>query len=236
MDTQDFTDPSGAKIDRLAAVKQVLDEFLARRKGDRVGVVVFGDAPFTARAFHHRPRSLPPALLDEMVRSAWPARAPPSATRSASAVNLFDPARPCQASTIIALTDGNDTASKRAAGRGRPASRVTRRSPSTPSLSAIRRAAGEDKLDEAGTEGRRLGDRRRLLPRPRPRRSSRDIYNRLDADRDAQGSTRCASDRARSSSGCRCCAGAAPSMWWRRRVARLRAACAEPGSREAQST
>ena len=47
MDTKDFTDPSGAKVDRLTAVKQVLDEFLARRKGDRVGVVVFGNAAFT---------------------------------------------------------------------------------------------------------------------------------------------------------------------------------------------
>ena len=51
MDTEDFTDISGKKVNRLAAVKQVLDEFLARRQGDRVGVVVFGNAPFTLVPF-----------------------------------------------------------------------------------------------------------------------------------------------------------------------------------------
>jgi len=36
METRDFTDASGAQVDRLTAVKQVLDDFLARRTGDRV--------------------------------------------------------------------------------------------------------------------------------------------------------------------------------------------------------
>ena len=36
MDTRDFTDASGQVSDRLSAALQVLDEFLARRDGDRV--------------------------------------------------------------------------------------------------------------------------------------------------------------------------------------------------------
>jgi Ca-activated chloride channel family protein len=46
METQDFTDASGQRVDRLTAVKQVLDNFLARRKGDRVGLIFFGSAVF----------------------------------------------------------------------------------------------------------------------------------------------------------------------------------------------
>ena len=36
MDQKDFTSPSGEPIDRLEAVKSVLEEFLVRRDGDRV--------------------------------------------------------------------------------------------------------------------------------------------------------------------------------------------------------
>ena len=51
METEDFTDSRGEKTDRLTAVKEVLREFLARREGDRVGLVVFGDAPFVQVPF-----------------------------------------------------------------------------------------------------------------------------------------------------------------------------------------
>ena len=51
METEDFTDASGKTVDRLTAVKQVLDEFLARRKGDRVGLIFFGSAAFVQAPF-----------------------------------------------------------------------------------------------------------------------------------------------------------------------------------------
>ena len=51
MDTKDFTDASGQRTDRLTAVKQVLDDFLARRKGDRVGLIFFGSAAFVQAPF-----------------------------------------------------------------------------------------------------------------------------------------------------------------------------------------
>ncbi len=46
MEAQDFTDKDGNNVDRLTAVKQVLDEFFARRDGDRVGLILFGSAAF----------------------------------------------------------------------------------------------------------------------------------------------------------------------------------------------
>ena len=42
MESTDFTDQNGNQVDRLTACKQVLDEFLKRRKGDRAGLIFFG--------------------------------------------------------------------------------------------------------------------------------------------------------------------------------------------------
>jgi Ca-activated chloride channel homolog len=46
MGTPDFTDPQGRRIERLDALKLVLRDFVARRNGDRIGLLVFGDAPY----------------------------------------------------------------------------------------------------------------------------------------------------------------------------------------------
>ena len=175
MDTKDFTDPSGAKVDRLTAVKQVLDEFLARRKGDRVGVVVFGNAAFTLVPFT-TDLDLARRLVGEMqVGMAGPRTALGDAI--GLGVNLFArstvPAR-----TMIALTDGNDTGSSVPPPE---AARVARDHKITIHTVAIGdpAAAGEDKLDEAalkdvaqatGGSSYRALDRAELA----------DIYRRLD--------------------------------------------------------
>ena len=42
-------EPSALRVlfgDRLSAVKEVLGDFPGKRQGDRVGLVVFGDAPY----------------------------------------------------------------------------------------------------------------------------------------------------------------------------------------------
>jgi Ca-activated chloride channel family protein len=144
MDTRDFLDASGKTVDRLTAVKQVLDEFLSRRKGDRVGVVVFGDAPFALVPFT-TDLDLSRALLrDTVVGMAGPRTAFGDAI--GLGIGLFDKST-VKAKTIIALTDGNDTASKvppaEAAGvakdRGIVIHTVAVGDPT---------AAGEDKLDE----------------------------------------------------------------------------------------
>ena len=51
MEAEDFTDTSGNTVDRLTAVKQVLDEFFAKREGDRVGLILFGSAAFVQVPF-----------------------------------------------------------------------------------------------------------------------------------------------------------------------------------------
>ena len=51
METRDTTDAAGEPVERLTAVKEVLDEFLERREGDRVGLIFFGSAPFVQVPF-----------------------------------------------------------------------------------------------------------------------------------------------------------------------------------------
>ena len=52
MDQSDFRMPNGPTVTRLAGVKQVMNDFIARRHGDRVALILFGtkayvQVPFT---------------------------------------------------------------------------------------------------------------------------------------------------------------------------------------------
>ncbi|PQO27314.1 hypothetical protein C5Y96_17370 [Blastopirellula marina] len=108
MDQKDFVNAKNEKVDRLTAVKEVLGDFLLRRKGDRVGLVVFGDAPYLQAPFS-TDLSLAKRLLDEcQVGMAGPRTALGDAI--GLGVNLFDNSN-APAKTMIALTDGNDTKS-----------------------------------------------------------------------------------------------------------------------------
>ncbi len=110
MQTEDFTTPDGQTVDRLTAVKQVLDDFLAARQGDRVGLVLFGSgafvqAPFTADLDVCR------QLLDEAtVGMAGPRTALGDAL--GVAVKLFQEGEVQEDRVAILLTDGNDTGSR----------------------------------------------------------------------------------------------------------------------------
>lgn len=175
MDTRDFVDASGKTVDRLTAVKQVLDDFLSRRKGDRVGVVVFGDAPFALVPFTTDLELSRAMLRDTAVGMAGPRTAFGDAI--GLGIGLFARST-VKARTIIALTDGNDTMSKVPPAE---AARVARDKGIVIHTVAVGdpRAAGEDKLDEAAlkevadTTGGgffRALDRAQLA----------DIYRRLD--------------------------------------------------------
>ncbi|MGB6221819.1 VWA domain-containing protein [Haloferula sp.] len=109
MQAEDFTDDSGKKVDRLTAVKDILGDFLEKREGDRVGLVVFGDSPFLQAPFS-TDLSLSRQLLDETaVGMAGPRTALGDAI--GLGINLFE-SSDAPAKTIIALTDGNDTKSQ----------------------------------------------------------------------------------------------------------------------------
>ncbi|MBP8924607.1 MAG: VWA domain-containing protein [Pseudomonadales bacterium] len=109
MRQQDFTNAAGVRIDRLRAVQEVLGDFLSRRTGDRVGLVVFGDTPFLQVPFT-TDLELSRRLLEETAIGMAGAR-----TAFGDAIGLglilFEHSN-APAKTIIALTDGNDSASQ----------------------------------------------------------------------------------------------------------------------------
>lgn len=108
MDQEDFTSEKQETVNRLDAVKSVVGEFLLQREGDRVGLVVFGNSPFLQVPFT-TDLELCRQLLDETdVGMAGPKTALGDAI--GLGIQLFDDSD-ASARTIIALTDGNDTAS-----------------------------------------------------------------------------------------------------------------------------
>lgn len=108
MDQEDFTGEKRAAVNRLDAVKSVVGEFLLQREGDRVGLVVFGNSPFLQVPFT-TDLELCRQLLDETdVGMAGPKTALGDAI--GLGIQLFNDSD-APAKTIIALTDGNDTAS-----------------------------------------------------------------------------------------------------------------------------
>lgn len=176
MDARDFVDASGKTVDRLSAVREVLDDFLHRRKGDRVGIVVFGDAPFTLVPFTADLDLGRTLLKDMVVGMAGPRTAFGDAI--GLGIRMFDKST-VQAKTIIALTDGNDTASKvppaEAAGVAKDKGIVIH----TVAIGDPT-AVGEDKLDEQA-----LRDVARITGggfyRALDRAGLAQIYARLDA-------------------------------------------------------
>ena len=70
--SQDFTDAAGQRVDRLTAVKEVLDDFLAQRKGDRVGLIFFGSAAFVRAPFTEDLDACRTLLDEAQVRMAGP--------------------------------------------------------------------------------------------------------------------------------------------------------------------
>ena len=109
MEAADFTNSEGQKVDRLMAVKEVLDEFLARREGDRVGLIVFGNAAFVQVPFTQDLEACRILLNETAVRMAGPKTAFGDAI--GLGITLFEQSE-VEDRVIIALTDGNDTGSR----------------------------------------------------------------------------------------------------------------------------
>ena len=109
MDTKDFVSANGEQVDRLTAVKEVLDEFLTRREGDRVGLIFFGSAAFVQAPFTED-LDLCRTLLDEaQVRMAGPQTVVGDAV--GLSLTVFERSEQ-QDRVLILLTDGNDTGSQ----------------------------------------------------------------------------------------------------------------------------
>ncbi|GAD79945.1 vWA domain-containing protein [Vibrio ezurae] len=119
MEERDFTSLDGEKISRLEAVKEVLQNFVQSRQGDRLGLILFGDAAFVQTPFT-ADQSVWLALL-EQTQVGMAGASTHLGDAIGLAIKVFEqtpatPATPAKANearekVAIVLTDGNDTGS-----------------------------------------------------------------------------------------------------------------------------
>lgn len=108
METEDFTNAQGEKINRLAAVKGVVQGFIDKRKDDRIGLIVFGSGAYPQAPLTLDHASLSLLLADTGIGMAGPNTAIGDAI--GLSLKLLDKAHE-QEKVLILLTDGNDTSS-----------------------------------------------------------------------------------------------------------------------------
>jgi Ca-activated chloride channel family protein len=109
MDTRDFPDPQGGLETRVAAVRGVVEAFVERRPHDRIGLVVFGDAPYPLAPF-----TLDHATVRTMIQEMLPGMAGPRTALGdciGLGIKMFK-ASHAPEKVMILLTDGSDTASR----------------------------------------------------------------------------------------------------------------------------
>ncbi len=109
MSVQDFVDPSGKKVTRLAAVKTVLAEFAKNRKGDRLGLILFGDAPYLQAPFTDDFSTWLALLNAADIGMAGQSTAFGDAI--GLSISVFENSQ-TDNRMLIVLTDGNDNGSK----------------------------------------------------------------------------------------------------------------------------
>lgn len=108
MQTRDYQAPDGRLVDRLAAVKAVVHEFIDRRKDDRLGLILFGTS-----AYVQAPLTLDHASLSLLLDEAQIGMAGPNTALGDAiglTIKLLEQANEPE-KVLILLTDGNDTGS-----------------------------------------------------------------------------------------------------------------------------
>ena len=108
MEAKDYLGRDGQPVDRLTAVKQVVQDFIDRRPDDRLGLTLFGDG-----AFAQAPLTLDHGSLKLLLDQAGIGMAGPS-TAIGDAIGLgikmLEQSEQPE-KTLILLTDGNDNRS-----------------------------------------------------------------------------------------------------------------------------
>ncbi|NQZ25283.1 MAG: VWA domain-containing protein [Colwellia sp.] len=113
MAVEDFTLPETknetVKVNRLVAVKHVLNTFVKGREHDRLGLILFGDAPYLQAPFTDDIATWQELLNVSDIGMAGQSTAFGDAI--GLAISVFEQSD-TQNRVLIVLTDGNDTASK----------------------------------------------------------------------------------------------------------------------------
>lgn len=109
MDAKDFRDENSKPMNRLAAAKLVLEDFAAQRDGDRLGLIVFGNAAYLQAPFTDDLTTWLTLLKESEVAMAGQSTALGDAI--GLAISLFQASETANR-VLIVLTDGNDTGSR----------------------------------------------------------------------------------------------------------------------------
>lgn len=109
METKDYRSTDGQTIARVEAVRSVVSQFVAKRTGDRLGLIAFGDAPYPLVPF-----TMDHQTIQAMLASTLPGIAGPRTSLGDAiglAIKMFQKVTVPE-KVLIILTDGNDTASR----------------------------------------------------------------------------------------------------------------------------
>jgi Ca-activated chloride channel family protein len=109
MSVEDFTLSEGKVVDRLSAVKQVLSSFAKGREHDRLGLILFGDAPYLQAPFTSDINTWLTLLDESEIGMAGQSTAFGDAV--GLSISVFEQSQ-TKNRVLIVLTDGNDTASR----------------------------------------------------------------------------------------------------------------------------
>lgn len=109
MDQRDFKTPDGAMLTRLDGVKRVVKDFIARRKGDRVALILFGTRAYVQVPFTQDLQTAQQLLDQAAVGMAGQQTS--IGDTIGLAIKTFATSTAKQ-KLLILLTDGNDTASR----------------------------------------------------------------------------------------------------------------------------
>lgn len=106
MDTPDFT-LRGQQVERLTALKVVANDFIARRQGDRIGLILFGDKPYVQAPLTFDHKTVRQLLNESAVGLAGERTAIGDAI-GLGVKRLRDNSAARKSAVIILLTDGNN--------------------------------------------------------------------------------------------------------------------------------
>jgi Ca-activated chloride channel homolog len=109
MDQPDFRNPDGQVLTRLDGVKRVLKDFIARRHGDRIALILFGTRAYLQVPFTQDLATTELLLQQSQVGMAGQQTA--IGDTIGLAIKTFEKSTAKQ-KLLILLTDGNDTASR----------------------------------------------------------------------------------------------------------------------------
>lgn len=109
MDQADFRAPDGRMLTRLDGVKRVIKDFIARRQGDRIALILFGTKAYVQVPFTQDLQTAEQLLEQTQVGMAGQQTA--IGDTVGLAIKTLEKSTATQ-KLLILLTDGNDTASR----------------------------------------------------------------------------------------------------------------------------